>query len=82
MPTFYFHLRDGVETLLDHHGRKLGDATQVPALALVEARSLIGQEALQGRIDLDQRIEVESPMGTVVHTLNFDDAVEIVGGRR
>ena len=81
MARYFFHLQDGVDSLLDAEGRELG-ADQVDAAALGEARAMIAADALAGRINLDQRIEVRDSAGKVVHRTAFQDAVEILGARR
>lgn len=80
MPLYYFHLRDGVDILLDHEGRNLSGLGPVADAALKDARSIISDDAKEGRIKLDQRIDVEDAAGSVVHTLGFAEAVEIVRG--
>ncbi|NJC40363.1 hypothetical protein GGQ87_000621 [Brevundimonas alba] len=80
MPVYYFHLRDGHDSLLDPDGRKLEGVEAIAQSALAEARALISEEARQGRIRLDQRIDVEDGKGRVVHTQPFAKAVEITGG--
>jgi len=82
MPLYYFHLRDGHDTLLDPDGRDLTGPDAIAQAALAEARALISEEARLGRIRLDQRIEVEDSGGRVVHRLSFDEAVEITGRGR
>jgi hypothetical protein len=78
MTQYYFHLHNGHDILLDAEGMELDDLDAVTVQALREARSLISHDALDGRINLKQHIEVEAPVGTVVHRLEFIDAVEIV----
>jgi hypothetical protein len=78
MPQYFFHLRDGHDVLLDSEGMSLAGLEAATAQALKEARSLISHDALEGRINLCQRIDVEAPPGTVVHRLEFVDAVELV----
>ena len=46
-------------------------------LALKEARAMISQDALGGRIMLNQYIEVRDDAGKLVHQLAFRDAVTI-----
>jgi hypothetical protein len=82
MPVYYFHLRDGDDVLLDPDGRGLDGPEAIAQSALAEARALISDEARLGRIRLDQRIDVEDADGRMVHTLPFDQAVEISGGAR
>lgn len=53
------------------------DASLLEAIALKDARSMISQDALAGRIVLDLSIEVRDEGGTVVHRLSFRDAVII-----
>ena len=77
MPLYFFHLRDGTDIILDPEGRELDDRDAIAAAALKEARSIIGHDALSGRIKLNQRIDVEDGSGTVLHTLHFTDAIEI-----
>ena len=77
MPLYYFHLRDGADVLLDPEGRELNGAEAISKAALVEARSIISDDALGGRILLNQHIDVEDASGEVVHCLCFVDAVEI-----
>jgi hypothetical protein len=78
MKTYFFHLRDGVDVLLDPDGRQLTGLPAAIAAALVEARSIIGADALLGTILLEQRIDVEDELGTIVHSLEFEDAVQLV----
>ena len=80
MARYFFHLHDGVDTLLDPEGREL-DADQVVAAVLGEARAMIAADVLGGRINLDQRIEVKDSAGKVVHQVAFQDAVEVFGAR-
>ena len=75
---YYFHLRDGVDILLDEEGRQMSDLAAIARAALLEARSIIGHDAAAGQIKLYQRIDVEDESHKVVHSLEFSDAVKIV----
>jgi hypothetical protein len=77
---YYFHLSDGHEALIDPEGRDVEDAAELPGLALTEARAMISQDALGGRIMLDQYIQVRNAAGKLVHQLSFHDAVTIGSG--
>jgi hypothetical protein len=79
MAVYFFHLRNGVDLLLDPDGRRLAPAG-IPGAALGEARAIIAADARAGRIDLDQTIEVEDSGGEVVHRIAFEDAVKINRG--
>ena len=78
MALYFFHLRNGGDTLLDPDGRKLAFGA-VPGAAVREALAIISADARDGRIDLGQSIDVEDSKGSVIHHLDFRDAVEIVG---
>jgi hypothetical protein len=75
MPLYFFHLRDGVDELIDEEGRELDDPRSLAVVTLREARSILSAEAQEGRIALDQRIDVEDHEGRLVHRLQFADAV-------
>jgi len=77
MSRLYFHLVDGVDTLIDQDGIEI-TPDKVAGRALAEARALIADEAQAGRIDMRQRIEVKDDKGVVLHCLPFAEAVEII----
>jgi hypothetical protein len=79
MARYFFHLTDGHHSLIDSEGREIGDPSVIGDLALKEARAIISQEALSGRIDLNQFIEVRDEAGKLVDQLSFRDAVSING---
>ena len=77
MALYYFHLSDGHQALIDPEGREIEDPAQIAPLALREARAMISQDALGGRIILHQFIEVRDADAKLVHQLSFKDAVTI-----
>ena len=76
---YFFHLRADGEQLLDPDGRELPSLEAAQAATLREARALISHDALAGHIRLDQRLDVETGEGRVVHSLSLTDAVTITG---
>lgn len=78
MALYYFHLRDGHDILLDPDGRDVLDPGHLPAMVLRDARSVLSGDALEGRIMLDRRIDVQDERGAIVYTLHFADAIEMV----
>ncbi|MFL6829213.1 MAG: DUF6894 family protein [Sphingomicrobium sp.] len=75
---YYFHLCDGRDTLVDPEGQEIADAARIGDCALKEARAMISQDALGGRIKLDHHaIEVRDVDGKLIHQLAFRDAVTI-----
>ena len=79
MSRYFFHLCDGHDTLIDPEGREIGDFSMISHMTLREARGMISQDAIGGRIMLDQHIEVRNADGKLVHQLSFRDAVTISG---
>jgi hypothetical protein len=74
---YFFHLCDGHEVVIDPEGREIDDRSRIGEFALKEARAIISQDALAGRIMLGQRIEVRNEDGKLVHQLSFRDAVTL-----
>jgi hypothetical protein len=74
---YFFHLCDGHEVVIDPEGREIADVAEIDGYALKEARAMIAQDALGGRISLGQYIEVRDETGKLVHQLAFRDAVTI-----
>lgn len=79
MALYYFHLSDGRQALIDPEGREIADPGQISEQALREARGMIGQDAMVGRINLNQYIEVRDSDGKLIHQLAFRDAVAVSG---
>lgn len=77
MVRYFFHLCDGHEVIIDPEGLEIGDPADVSDYALKEARAMIAQDALAGRIMLGQYIEVRDQAGKLVHQICFRDAVSI-----
>lgn len=76
MATYYFHLCDGTNVLLDPDGRDL-DTHAVASAALTEARAIVAADARSGHVFLDQTIEVHDHAGNIVHRISFEDAVTV-----
>ena len=80
MALYFFHLCDGRDTLIDPDGREVSDRSTIGDIALKEARAMISQDALGGRISLDQFIEVRDGVGKLIHKMAFRDAVSVSDG--
>jgi hypothetical protein len=76
MGTYYFHLCDGTDVLLDPDGREL-DRGLVNAAALAEARAIIAADVRGGHVNLDQQIEVHDVGGKIIHCMSFEDAITV-----
>lgn len=76
---YFFHLRDGGDSIIDPEGRELGEMSAIESAALRDARGIISHEALRGEINFNQSIQVRDRAGALVHELQFRDAVTING---
>jgi hypothetical protein len=77
MGTYYFHLRNGEDVLLDPEGRQL-ERGNIAAAAMSEARSIMSADCRAGEVDLNQNIEVEDSAGKLIHRVSFADAISII----
>ena len=77
MALYYFHLCDGHDTLIDPDGREVVDVATLSEIAIKEARAMISQDALGGKITLNQFIEVRDEAGKLIQQTAFRDAVSI-----
>lgn len=77
MAKYFFHLIDGVDTVLDPDGVLLPPGA-LEGAALVQARDCMAGDVRDGQLRLDYRIDVHDEAGELVHSLSFADAVEIV----
>jgi hypothetical protein len=80
MPRYFMHLRDGANEILDPEGIVMEEPA-VSAATLFAARDCMAGDVKNGRLDLNARIDVHDEAGTLVHSLLFCDAVEIVDAR-
>ena len=78
MPRYFFDLYDDVN-VIDEEGRVRADLDSAKATALIEAREIIQANVRDfGKFDVSHRIEVRDESGAIVHTIHFDDAVEVL----
>ncbi|GAA3903634.1 hypothetical protein GCM10022276_22870 [Sphingomonas limnosediminicola] len=77
MPLYFFHLRDGEDTLIDGEGLELDDIEAAKATALLQARGIVSHDALEGFINLAQRVDVLDETGATVCSVAFEDAVRV-----
>jgi uncharacterized protein DUF6894 len=76
MPRYHFHLYNSIGSVPDEDGRELPDLETARAEAVKGARAIIADEVLNGRLDLEARIEVKNEAGAVLFTLTFAEAVD------
>lgn len=78
MALYFMHLRDGSDELLDPEGKEFSSLTSLRDAVLATARDLLVGDVRDGKMDLRLWIDVEDESGTIVHTLPFKHAVNII----
>jgi hypothetical protein len=79
MSMMFFHLRDGVDQLIDPDGIALPGPEAVKARALECAFDILAADIREGKLNLNNRIDVEDEGGEVVFSVDFRSLVEISG---
>jgi hypothetical protein len=75
---YFLHLRDGVDELLDPEGRDYPTFEAMRRAVLYTARDLIAGDVRNGRLDLRFRIDAHDDAGTLVYSLPFKHALNII----
>ena len=78
MALYFMHLRDGTDELLDPDGREFPDVESLKKAVLFSVRDLIAGDVRDGVVDLRYRIDAEDEGGTIVYTLAFRHAFNII----
>ena len=78
MPRYFMHLIDGADITLDPEGLEM-PAEAIAGAALIQARDCMAADVKSGRLDFSYRIDVHDESGSLVHSLPFQEALEIVG---
>ena len=75
MPRFFFNLRDDV-SVEDGEGKELPDAASARAEAVRHARDIMSEDIKEGRLMLNDSIDIVDEQGRPVATLRFREAIE------
>ena len=77
MPRFYFHVCNGNGFVEDDKGQELPDLEAARAAAIKAAREIMAADLQRGALDLSSFIEIEDVDRQLVHTLGFEEAVDL-----
>lgn len=77
-PRYYFDVENGHGLVRDEEGREFAHLEVARAEALRGVRSLIAEDVLAGRVDLRGRLDVRHGDGSIIFTISFAEAVEIL----
>lgn len=78
MARYFMHLRDGTDELLDPEGLEFANLDALRKAVLTSARDLMTGDVRGGVLDFRFRIDAEDESGTVVYTLPFKHALQII----
>ena len=78
MARYFMHLRDGTDELLDPEGCDYPTLEALRRATLFTARDLIAGDVRDGRLDLRFRIDVHDEAGTIVYSIPFKHALNII----
>ena len=77
MPRYYFHVCNGTGFVQDEEGQELPDLEAARAEAVRNARCIMASEVQRGMLDLSSFIEIEDAEHQLIHTLGFEDALDL-----
>ena len=78
MPRYYFNLFNDEDTF-DREGMELSDEAAAHEQAVRAAKDMASQGVADGRLVLDNRIEVVDDRGDTIDTVYFRDVVQVEG---
>jgi hypothetical protein len=78
MARYFMHLRDSIDELLDPEGREFATMETLREAVLFSARDLIAGDIRNGVVDFRYRIDAEDEQGTIVYSLPFKHAFNII----
>jgi len=78
MTRYFMHLRDGTSELLDPDGVEFETMAALRTAVMATIRDLMCGDIRNGLIDLRFRIDAENEAGSIVYSLAFDDAINII----
>jgi len=73
---YYFHIVDG-RFIKDEEGQEFPGLEEARAEAIASARSIMREALWQGRLPLNECIQIADGNGTILTTVPFRDAITI-----
>lgn len=74
MPRYRFNIHESSGLVADEEGLELTDIEAARGKAIAGARSLIAEDVLEGRLDLNGRIDVVDADGGLLLSISFAEA--------
>ena len=82
MPRYFFHVCNGNGFTEDEEGQEVADLEAARVVALRAARDIMASDVQRGMLDLSSFIEIEDADKRLVHTLGFEQAVDMTERHR
>lgn len=76
MPLYYFHVRGGPEDIVAEEGLDYPDEAAARRAALAGVRGMIAADAVEGILDLSNRLDVTDSAGRLLFSIPFSSALE------
>lgn len=77
MPLFFCHQRAGNDIIVDNEGSERASFEAAYLAAVAGARDVMCSQVQDGRLSLDESIELHDAAGTHLATIRFADVLEI-----
>ena len=77
MARFFLDVINGHGAIIDEEGTQVASRAELTALIFDNIRSMVAEDARQGKIDLLGRVIVRDASGTETEAVTFSDAFEL-----
>jgi len=77
MPRYFFHIKRGGKVLIDREGVELNDVDAASRLAVLDARALMSEDILVGRLAINSIFLIAIDQGKIVFEFPFAHAIDL-----
>lgn len=77
MTRYFFHTHNSIGLVRDEEGQELEGSAAAHNVAVVSIRSIIAEEALNGELNLQGKVEIVDEHGALLETVPFSSAFRL-----
>ena len=77
MPRYFFHIKRDGEVLIDREGIDLNDVDAASRIAALDARALMSEDILAGRLTIRSIFLIANDQGKIVFEFPFLHAIDV-----
>jgi len=77
MPRYFFHIKRDGEVLIDREGVELSDVDAASRVAVLDARTLMSEDILAGRLTIGSIFLIANDQGKIVFEFPFVHAIDV-----